>query len=106
MIDLTKPIRTKQGKLPARVLAMDIGDDWPIAIACEKPQGEWGVNLYTEAHAELYFENIPPEPATGVVYVWWKDGMVFGATAYPHDAQVWRDRGGAVSEHMVTEPRP
>ena len=106
MIDLTKPIRRIENGAPARVLATNLGGKNPVCIAYHHPDWMFAqVCICGEDEVGLRFENIPPEPATACLYVWWGEDGVRIASPDPEDAKRWRANGWKGSEHLVTEPQ-
>ena len=67
MIDLTNPIRTKDGR-EAKYLGKL--PDCSFVIAWKhRAKEHWDVDAFSKAHCTLEFENIPPEPPKLTGYI-------------------------------------
>lgn len=60
MTDLSKPIRRRDDKRPARVLATDLPGRRPFVVAWEHVSDKWFACEMDEGSIRRIFENVPP----------------------------------------------
>ena len=68
MIDFSKPIRWKCDKTPVTI--SERFDD-RVLVRWQCADGQWAAQIHKAEYAEVFFENIPPEPRRVTVWPVW-----------------------------------
>lgn len=85
-LDLTKPIRTRDGHREARIVERDLPGEWPYLVVYRTREGNgWSSGTFMLSLLTADFENVPPPEIWG----WMLDdgSLVFRACASAEEAR-------------------